>query len=34
MKKIFIVIVFLLFNVIIWGQTPVGNTKYEKLKTF
>ena len=34
MKKIFIVIVFLLFNVIIWGQTPVGDTKYEKLKTF
>jgi len=34
MKKIFIVVVFLLFNVIIWGQTTVGNTKYEKLQTF
>lgn len=34
MKKIFIVVVFLLFNMIVWGQTTVGNTRYEKLQTF
>jgi len=34
MKKVFIVAIFLLFSVMVWGQTSVRNTKYEKLQTF
>lgn len=34
MKKVFIVLVFLLCNVVIFAQTTMENTKYHKLQTF
>ncbi|MFZ4932070.1 hypothetical protein [Chryseobacterium sp. Mn2064] len=34
MKKVFIILVFLLCNLFIGGQTPARNTQYDKLQTF
>lgn len=34
MRKVFIVLVFLLCNIIIFGQVTIGNSKYERLQTF